>query len=179
MSIEKVEARMKANIWKAIAQNELDLSCLDKEAQNGLIEVVTAAALLELDHDIDESIGDSRPATVALLDDDKEDILWEGRPFMSVTRYYIVTDERIRISEGFLGKTYENIELVRIQDVDYSQTMSERVLKIGDINIHSHDTSHPAIILENVKNPASLYEILRRAVLAARKKHNFSYREEM
>jgi len=179
MSIEKTEARMKANIWKAIAQNDVDLSGLDKETHNRLIETVTAAALLELDHDIDESIGDSRPATVALLDDDKEDILWEGRPFMSVTRYYIVTDERIRISEGFLGKTYENIELVRIQDVDYSQTMSERVLKIGDINIHSHDTSHPAIILENVKNPASLYEILRRAVLAARKKHNFSYREEM
>ena len=179
MSIEKTEARMKANIWKAIAQNEVDLSSLGKDAQNRLIETVTAAALLELDRDIDESIGDSRPDSKTLLDDDKEDILWEGRPFLSISRYYIITDERIRITEGFLGKSYENIELVRIQDVDYSQTMSERVLKIGDVNIHSHDSSDPLIVLDNVAKPEVVYEILRRAVLAARKKHNFSYREEM
>ncbi len=179
MSIEKIEARMNANIWKAIAQKELDLSCLDKETQTALIETVTTAAMRGLDQDIDETIGNSRSAAAALLDDDKEDILWEGRPFLSMTRYYIITDERIRITEGLLGKTYENVELVRIQDVDYSQTMSERLLKIGDINIRSHDTSHPSIILENVKSPTDVYEILRRAVLAARRKHNFSYREEM
>ena len=179
MSIEKTEARMKANIWKAIAQSEVDLSCLDKETQNNLIETVTAAALLELDRGIDDSIGNSRPNSKTLLDDDKEDILWEGRPFMSISRYYIITDERIRITEGFLGKTFENIELVRIQDVDYSQRMSERMLKIGDVNIHSHDSSDPIVVLDNVSKPEVVYEILRRAILAARKKHNFSYREEM
>lgn len=179
MSIEKTEAGMKANIWKAIAQNELDLSSLDKETQSRLIDTVTAAAMAELDRGIGESIGDARPDSKTLLDDDKEDILWEGRPFMSITRYYIITDERIRISEGFLGKTFENIELVRIQDVDYGQTMSERMLKIGDVNIHSHDPSNPLIVLDNVAHPEEVYEILRRAVLAARRKHNFSYREEM
>jgi hypothetical protein len=33
--------------------------------------------------------------------------------------------------------------------------------------------------LKNVKEPEAVYEILRRAILAARKKHNFMYREEM
>lgn len=179
MSIEKTEAGMKANIWKAIAQNELDLSSLDKETQNRLIDTVTAAAMSELNRGIDESIGDSRPDSKTLLDDDKEDLLWEGRPFMSISRYYIITDERIRMTEGFFGKTFENIELVRIQDVDYSQTMTERMLKIGDVNVHSHDSSDPLIVLDNVAHPEEVYEILRRAILAARKKHNFSYREEM
>ena len=92
---------------------------------------------------------------------------------------YTITDERIRVTEGILGKSRENIELIRIQDVDYSQTFRERLLNLGDINIRSHDTSHPSIQLKNVKEPEAVYEILRKAILNARKKHNFMYREEM
>jgi uncharacterized membrane protein YdbT with pleckstrin-like domain len=114
-----------------------------------------------------------------ILSDHKEDILWEGRPFLSLVLDYTITDERIRITEGLLGKRRENIELVRVQDLDYSQTFSDRLLNLGDITIRSHDTSHPQIVLKNVRDPEQVYEILRRAVLHARKKHGFTYREEM
>jgi len=63
--------------------------------------------------------------------------------------------------------------------MDHSQTFGERLLKIGDVNIRSHDPSHPELQLKNVRDPHQVYEVLRRAVLSARKKHNFSYREEM
>jgi uncharacterized membrane protein YdbT with pleckstrin-like domain len=105
--------------------------------------------------------------------------LWRGRPFLSLVLEYTITDERIKITSGLLGKSHENVELIRVQDVDHSQTFGERVLKIGDITIRSHDPSHPEIVLRNVQDPSSVYEILRRAVLNARKRHNFSYREEM
>ena len=117
--------------------------------------------------------------TPDILNDEKEDILWEGRPFLSISLHYTITDERIRVTEGFLGKARENVELIRIQDVDYSQTFSERILNLGDINVRSHDSSNPLITLKNIKDPEQVYEILRRAVLHARKKHNFTYREEM
>ena len=77
------------------------------------------------------------------------------------------------------GKSRENVELVRIQDVDYAQTFSERLFKLGDITIRSHDSSHAIITLNNIRDPEAVYEILRRAVLSARKKHGFTYREEM
>jgi len=63
--------------------------------------------------------------------------------------------------------------------MDYSQTVSERILNLGDISIRSHDPSNPLIVLRNIPDPEAVYEILRRAVLSARKKHGFMYREEM
>jgi hypothetical protein len=78
-----------------------------------------------------------------------------------------------------LGKEYNDIELVRVQEVDFKQTMTERALNLGDIYLTSHDPSHPKAILENVRDPKEVHEILRRAVIKARKKHHLSYREEM
>ncbi len=63
--------------------------------------------------------------------------------------------------------------------MNYSQTISERMLNLGDITIRSHDATRPMIVLRNIKDPEQVYEILRRAVLHARKKHGFTYREEM
>lgn len=182
MSVNEVKSNVKARVWKAIAQADLDVSSLSKETLETLVDLVSEAAMLESDDELDKSIrsqGVDTAVSTDILDDAKEDILWEGRPFLSISLHYTITDERIRITEGFLGKARENVELIRIQDVDYGQTFSERILNLGDINVRSHDSSHPQITLKNIKEPEKVYEILRRAVLHARKKHNFTYREEM
>jgi hypothetical protein len=180
MSINEVKANIKARVWKAVAQAELDVSALSQETLEALVDLVAEAAMLESDEEMDKSMAVRGTAvSTDILDDAKEDILWEGRPFLSISLHYTITDERIRVTEGFLGKARENVELIRIQDVDYSQTFSERILNLGDINVRSHDSSNPIITLKNIKDPEQVYEILRRAVLHARKKHNFTYREEM
>lgn len=182
MSVNEVKAKIKARVWQAVAQAELDVSGLSKETLEALIDLVAEAAMLESDEEMDKSMGPREIKTAVsddVFDDAKEDILWEGRPFLSISLHYTITDERIRVTEGFLGKARENVELIRVQDVDYSQTFSERILDLGDINVRSHDSSNPLITLKNIKDPEQVYEILRRAVLSARKKHNFTYREEM
>jgi hypothetical protein len=182
MSVNEVKANIKARVWKAVAQAELDISGLSKESLETLIDLVAEAAMLESDEEMGKSMatkGMETAVTPDILNDEKEDTLWEGRPFLSISLHYTITDERIRVTEGFLGKARENVELVRIQDVDFSQTFSERILNLGDINVRSHDSSNPIIVLKNIKDPEQVYEILRRAVLSARKKHNFTYREEM
>jgi hypothetical protein len=50
---------------------------------------------------------------------------------------------------------------------------------VGDITIRSHDSSHPAIILNNVRDVQEVHEILRRAVLNARKRYKITFQEEM
>lgn len=182
MSIDKVQAQIKARVWQAIAQSELDLSSIDKATLESLIDLVAEVALLEVDDNLENEAKNNTvemSAVDELLNDGKEDVLWEGRPFLSLTLHYTITDERVRITEGFLGKARENIELVRIQDIDYKQNVGERLFNLGDIRIKSHDPSNPLVTLQNVKDPDQVYEILRRAVLYARKKHNFTYREEM
>lgn len=178
MSINEADARIRARIWQAIAQSQLDLAGVDHETLEKLVQLVSESALIEMDEEIDKSLT-PEAAFKRSNETDDEVILWEGRPFLSLTLYYKITDERILISEGLLGKATENIELIRIQDIAHKQSFGERLLNVGDIIIKSHDTSHPSFLLRNIRNPQDVHEILRKAVLEARKKHNFTYREEM
>lgn len=181
MTIKEAQVRIKARVWQAVAQANLDLSALDKTTLETFVDLVTESALLEIDSELGASkLAPLTEATNEAEDDEfGEEILWQGRPFLSLVLDYTITSERIKITSGLLGKAHENIELIRVQDVDHSQTFGERVLKIGDITVRSHDPSHPEIVMRNVQDPSSVYETLRRAVLNARKRHNFSYREEM
>lgn len=184
MSIQETHAKIKSQIRQAIDQSDLDVSNISEENLEALVDLASESALVALDSEMgsemekESKVMDTAVSSTLLLDD-KEDILWEGRPFLSISLHYTITDERIRITSGVLGKARENIELVRIQDIDYKQTMSERMINIGDISVLSHDRSDPRVVLKNVKDPEAVYEILRRAVLHARKKHGFTYREEM
>lgn len=177
-SIKEAESRIKARVWQEIAQGDIDTGNMDKASLETLVSAITQSALMEMDSTIDDSLKE-QPGRKSVLNDDDEDLLWEGRPFLSLTLHYTITSERIRITEGLLGKTREDVELIRVQDIDHSQTFTERMLNLGDVTIRSHDSSHPLIILKNVKDPEEVHEILRRAILAARKRHNFTYREEM
>jgi hypothetical protein len=186
MTIKEAQARIKARVWQAVAQAELDLSALDKATLESFVDLVTESALLEIDNELNDSL--QTAVTKVSADNNEsdeeedefgEDILWQGRPLLSLVLHYTITNERIKITSGLLGKVHENVELIRVQDVEHSQTFGERMLKIGDVTIRSHDPSHPEIMLRNIQDPDKVYEILRRAVLNARKRHNFSYREEM
>jgi hypothetical protein len=180
MSVNEMQAHVKARVWRAIAQTNLDISALDKATLEALVDLVTEAALLEADEAMDKAITRQQPKAAApATGDDEEKVLWEGRPFLSLTLHYLITSERVRVTEGLLGKAREDVELIRIQDIDFSQTFSERLINVGDVIIRSHDPSHPRVELKNVKDPSAVHEILRRAMLNARKRHNFAYREEM
>jgi len=183
MNITEIQARLKAGIWQAVAQSGVDISSLPQEELDKLVGAITTGVLQEIDDIFSQASG--RPTSVQAAPAETADdaatevVLWAGRPFLSLTRQFQITNERVRISEGLLGKEREDIELVRIQDVDHKQTMTERLFNLGDIYIRSHDPSHPEVILNNIANPMEVHEILRRAILKARQRHNLSYREEM
>ena len=68
---------------------------------------------------------------------------------------------------------------LKTQDIDITQTIRERALNVGDIVIHSHDRSAPVVVLNNIREPESVHQVLRSAVKNARKKHNITFQEEM
>lgn len=179
----EAQARIKASIWQSIAQSDLDLSSLDKNTLEALVDLVTTEALLEMDEQLGESWSESKSLEIDLTtdapDEDEEQILWEGRPFLSVSMYYRITDERVHISEGLFGKTHQNIDLIRIQDMDYNQSFGDRLLNLGDIEVHSHDPNSPTFTLMNIKDPKEVFDLLRRAVRDARKNQKMTFQEEM
>ncbi len=179
MSVEATRARIKARVWQNLAQSAQSWQDISPEKLDKLVELVADAALVEVDSDLAQESARLAPSSDVAGGAEDETILWEGRPFLSLSERYIITSERVRLISGLLGKERIDLELVRIQDFDQTQTVRERLLNLGDLTIHSHDRSHPVVVLNNIADPQVVHEILRRAVLDARQRHRLTYREEM
>lgn len=176
MSIEQYRVRMKSAVWKAIANSGIDISAMSAENQARIVDAVADESLGVL-NDILDDVYQKESSQPPL--EGEEVIIWKGRPFLSLVEEYILTSERIKVSKGLIGKDYENFELVRIQDMDITQGVGERIMTLGDIHIRGADPSTPVLTLRNIDNPNQVYELLRKAWLAARKRYGLVFREEM
>jgi hypothetical protein len=177
MSIEQTRAQVIASVWQAIAQSGINLSTISQEEQAKLVNKIADSLLATVDQMLDEAQPAAPPEEPA--DDKAEKILWEGRPFLSLVEKYVITSERFKIIKGLVSRDVENFELIRIQDIDLKQNVSERVMGLGDITIRGADASNEAIVLRNIKNPEQVYEVMRRAWLDARKRYGLQFREYM
>jgi hypothetical protein len=176
MSIEKMRSKVIASIWQAIAQSDLDLSTISQEDQESLVMKIADSTLLAYDSILEDEFQKDQ-VDVSEIEDEVQ--IWKGRPFLSLVESYVVTSERVKIITGFVSRRVENFELIRIQDIDYKQNVSERIFGIGDISIRGHDQSDPVIFLRNVTKPEEVYELIRKAWLEARKRYGLQFREYM
>jgi hypothetical protein len=191
MTIEQIRAQMISAIWQAVAQSGVNLSSVSQEDQEKLVRGIADRVMVTMNTVLDEVVKpealeqpvgkvNASHQTPKEADAGKEEnVLWQARPFLSLVEEYILTNERIKIVHGLLSRRIENYELIRIQDIDYKQNVSERVLGIGDIFIRGQDKSSPEIILRNIAKVEEVYETLRRAWMEARKKHGLQFREYM
>ncbi len=181
MSIEQTRANLIGKVWQSIAQSGVDLSPIPRDQLEKLVGTITDGVLLS----VNDMLGDADPhlpaeaGAPAAASGAEEQVLWEGRPFLSLTEHYSITSERVRITRGLLGKDREDIELFRLQDIDHTQRMTERMLNIGDITLRSADPSHPEVILRNIPDPAQVHETIRRAMLSARERYRVGFREQI
>lgn len=181
MTLEQTRAQMIASIWQAIAQSKIDLSSISPDDQEKLVRKIADTVMVSIDQVLDEIEQSSTPQATRALDvsENGEKVLWQGRPFLSLVEHYILTNERLKVIHGFIGRDVENFELIRIQDIDFKQNVGERMLGIGDIEIRGADLSNEAILIRNVQSPEEVYETLRRAWLEARKRYGLQFREQM
>lgn len=108
-----------------------------------------------------------------------EEMLWSGRPYLSIGIRYELTTQRVRLVRGLLGRNYHEIELVRVRDTSVTQHLGERALNVGDVTITSTDPSHPEFTLHNVKEPMEVREMIRKATMQEKGRRGLHYREEM
>ena len=177
MSIEHTRAEVISSVWKAVAQSGVDLTAVPAGEQEALVAAIADNLMLTIDGLLEEGVEGELDVEQSVSTD--EDFIWKGRPFLSLVENYVITSERLKIVSGLVGREVENFELIRIQDLDYKQGMTERIFGIGDITIRGHDASDPKIVLRNVSDPEEVYEILRKAWLEARKRHGLEFREFM
>ncbi len=80
------------------------------------------------------------------------------------TSRYTLTSQRLRFERGVLTKTLDEVELYRIKDTQLHQTLLDRMLGIGTIEILSSDETNPTLFIPKVPGAASVREQLRQGV---------------
>lgn len=94
--------------------------------------------------------------------------LFFGLPF-TFTKYTIKED-MITISEGLL-KTIENdCYMYKVQDVEHSATLMEKLFKLGTVICYTGDTTHARLVLNHIRNSKEIKEFILRESEEARLK---------
>ncbi|HHU74770.1 MAG TPA: PH domain-containing protein [Clostridiales bacterium] len=91
-----------------------------------------------------------------------------GLPF-SFTKYKI-TEEKIRITTGFLSIIEDDAYMYKIQDVRLTRSLMERIFKLGTITCYTGDTTHPELILYQIKNASVIKDFIMQSSEEARRK---------
>ena len=105
-----------------------------------------------------------------------EQMLWEGAPYgllNPIESYAIrweLTTERLRVIQGLLSRSTEELELTRVRDVSYEQSLAQRALGIGTITVVATDTDTPRLVLHDIEDPEGVKETIRQAVQEQRRR---------
>lgn len=84
--------------------------------------------------------------------------LFLGLPF-TFTKY-TVKEDMITIDKGLL-KTIENdCYMYKVQDVQHSATLIEKIFRLGTITCFTGDTTDPQIKLEHIRNSKAIKEFI-------------------
>ena len=94
--------------------------------------------------------------------------LWKDRKRyfglpLSFTRY-MLSDDRLFISVGFLNIRDDEILLYRVRDIDTSRSLWQRLFGVGTIVVISSDKTMPNLVLKNIKDPLFVKELIHKQV---------------
>ncbi len=97
--------------------------------------------------------------------------LWAGWKWLTVRCHrFEISTERLKMFEGVLNRSVDEIELYRVKDTQIQQPILYRLFGLGHVILETSDRSHPKATLNAIKDPREVGEILRREVESLRDK---------
>ena len=180
MNQQEVRNAVTSQFYQSLASSGVTVDAIPQAQLQAVVNALADGVFAALNGV--ESEGDRSVAAAASANPDpaaEEELLWSGRPYLSIGIRYELTSQRLRVIRGLLGRSVEEVELVRVRDTSVRQHAGERALNVGDITIVSNDPSNPEYTLNNVTNPSDVREMIRRATLAEKQRRGLHYREEM
>ena len=66
---------------------------------------------------------------------------------------YTLTDSKVEIDQGFISRTTRNIPLRNIQDVSVTTTVTQRLLRFGNVVIDNASETGGTTVLRNIPDP--------------------------
>ena len=100
-----------------------------------------------------------------------------GMP-LSFTRY-MLSEDRLFVSVGFLNIQDDEMLLYRIRDIDTSRTLWQRIFGGGTVTVVSSDKTMPTLALKNIKDPIFVKELIHKQVEEMKIKRRVRFGEIM
>ena len=94
--------------------------------------------------------------------------LFLGLPF-TFTKYF-VREDMITIQEGFLKKVENDCYMYKVQDVEHTAGLMERIFGMGTVICYTGDTTHPRLVLEHIRNSRAVKDFILKQSEEARMK---------
>ena len=190
MERDHVRKMVQERFRASLAESEVQLTALPAAQLTALINALADSIFTVMEGLEDEAAATAAPPRRMMGDPQDapnqvaeasppEEVLWTGRPFLTIGTRYELTTERLRVYRGILGNRMDELELVRVKDSRVKQHMGERMLDVGDITVISADASSPDMVLNNVRDPLEVRELIRRAVMEEKNRRGLYYREDI
>lgn len=94
--------------------------------------------------------------------------LFLGLPF-TFTKY-TVREEMITVDEGLLKTVENDCYMYKVQDVQHSASLMEKIFGLGTVICFTGDTTHPQLILKHIKHSKAVKDFILEQSEAARRK---------
>ena len=85
-----------------------------------------------------------------------------GMP-LTFTKYFL-SEDRLFLSVGLFNIRDEEVLLYRVRDITTRRTLWQRLFGVGTITVASSDKTMPTLVLQNVKDPTMVKELLHKSV---------------
>ncbi len=83
-----------------------------------------------------------------------------------VATTYTITDRRLNIKRGIVSRKVQEGRLQRVQNVNFSQSVYQRMMQIGDVEFDTAGTEESNFVFAGVAQPEEVVEQVDRATHA-------------
>jgi uncharacterized membrane protein YdbT with pleckstrin-like domain len=80
-----------------------------------------------------------------------------------VATSYTITDRRLHIKRGIVSRTIQETRLERVQNVNYNQSILQRMLQVGDVDFDTAAGDDYNFIFAGVAEPADVVHMVDQA----------------
>jgi uncharacterized membrane protein YdbT with pleckstrin-like domain len=75
-----------------------------------------------------------------------------------VTTTYTITNRRLNIKRGLISREVQETRLERVQNVNYNQSLYQRVMQIGDVDFDTAGTGDYEFVFSGVADPEEVVQ---------------------
>ena len=99
---------------------------------------------------------------------EKKRWLFLGLPF-TFTKY-VIKEDMITVDTGVFTKVENDCYMYKVQDVEHTASIWERMVGLGTIVCYTGDTTHPKLLIEQIRNSKAIKEFILKESEEARLK---------